>query len=69
MPIPFDDLTEADHSDAAVWLRFIEEEDGRGIRAALFETSGQGDPLAFCVGRVDRRDPFLRHREDAGQLV
>ena len=49
MPIPFDDLTETDHSGAVVWLRFIEEEDGRGIRAALFETSGQGDPLAFLL--------------------
>ncbi len=69
MPIPFDDLTEADSSGAVVWLRFIEEEDGRGIRAALFETSGQGDPLAFCFTRVDRHDPSLRHREDAWQVV
>ena len=69
LPIPFDDLTAADHSGAVVWLRFIEEEDGRGIRAALFETSGQGDPLAFCFTRVDRRDPSLRHREDAGQVA
>ena len=69
MPIPFDDLTEVDPSGAVVWLRFIEEEDGRGIRAALFETSGQGDPLAFCFTRVDRRDPSLRHREDAGQVA
>ena len=69
MPIPFDDLAEADNSGAVVWLRFIEEEDGRGIRAALFETSDQGDPLAFCFTRVDRRDPSLRHREDAGQVV
>ena len=69
LPIPFDDLTEADHSDAVVWLRIIEEEDGTGIRAALFETSGQGDPLAFCFARVNQRDPFLRHREDARQVV
>ena len=69
MPIPFDDLTEVDPSGAVVWLRFIEEEDGRGIRAALFETSSQGGPLAFCFTRVDRRDPSLRHREDAGQVA
>ena len=69
MPIPFDDFTDADDSGAVVWLRFIEEEDGRGIRAALFETSGQGDPLAFCFTRADLHDPSLRHREDAWKVV
>ena len=69
LPVPFDDLTEADHSGVVAWLRFIEEKDGRGIRAALFETSGQGEPLAFCFTRVDRRGPSLRHQEGAGQVA
>ena len=67
MPIPFDDLTEADHSGAVAWLRFVEEEDGRGIRAALFETSEQGEPLAFSFTRMDRRDPSVEQRGNASQ--
>ena len=53
MPVPFDDLTAGVHSGAVAWLRFVEEEGGKGIRAALFQTSGQGEPLAFCFTRVD----------------
>ena len=59
MPIPFDDLTEPNLHGGVAWLRFVEEEDGNGIRAALFQTSAQGDPLAFCFTRMDARDPSL----------
>ena len=69
LPNLFYDLTGVGHADAVAWLRFIEEEDGSGIWAALFETSGQGDPLAFCFTRMDRRDPSLGQRDDAGQVV
>ena len=68
MPIRFDDLTESNHSNAVAWLRFIEEE-GRGIRAALFETSAQGEPLAFHFTRTDRCDPSSRHPGDARQIA
>ena len=34
------------------WLRFVEEKGGKGVRAALFETSAQGEPLDFCFTRT-----------------
>ena len=64
MPIPFDDLTEDGHSGGIAWLRFAEEEHGQGIRAALLQTSAEGDPLAFCFTRIDRSDPSLRRLEN-----
>ncbi len=69
MPIPFDDLTESNHLGSAAWLRFVEEEDGRGIRAALFETTGQGEPLAFHFTRTDTRDLSARQRDNERQIV
>ena len=33
------------------WLRFIEEKGGKSIRAALFQTNAQGEPLDFCFTR------------------
>ena len=53
MPIPFDDLTEPNVDDSVAWLRFVAEEEGDGIRAALFETSSLGDPLSFSFARAD----------------
>ncbi len=56
MPVPFDDLSaESTHSGGIAWLRFLDEEDGEGVRAALFQTSDQGEPLDFCFSRIDRR--------------
>ena len=56
LPVPFDDLSaESTHSGAIAWLRFLDEEDGEGVRAALFQTSDQGEPLDFCFSRIDRR--------------
>ena len=57
MPIPFHDLSaESTGSDAVAWLRFMEESSGEGMRAALFQTSAQGEPLAFCFSRTERRE-------------
>ena len=65
MPVSFDDLgTEEVHSEAIAWLRFVEEEDGKGLRAALFRTSGQGEPLDFCFTRIDRCERFGRPGAD-----
>ena len=53
MPIPFDDLAEAPtRSDVIAWLRVFAEERGEGLVAALFETSGSGQPLGFCFTRT-----------------
>ena len=63
MPIPFDDLSGQDtHSDSVAWLQFVEEEGGTGIRAALFQTSAQGEPLDFCFTRMELRDSFRQQR-------
>ena len=54
MPIPFDELTaESNPHDTVAWLRFVEEENGRGIRVALLETSADGEPLGFYFTRMD----------------
>ena len=54
MPIPFDDLTETRRPISVAWLRFVEEEEDSGIRAALFETTALGEPLRFTFTRIDR---------------
>ena len=57
MPVPFDDhRMESNQCGAVAWLRFIEEQGGTGIRAALFQTSGVGEPLDFCFTRVNLRE-------------
>ena len=69
MPVLFDDLTEGDRSRTVVWLRFVEEEDSRGVQAALFETSAHGEPLAFYFTRMDLNDPHIKHRGDVRQAA
>ena len=70
MPVPFDDLSaERTSSRALAWLRFVEEEDGEGIRAALFQTSVEGEPLAFCFTRTNRHDPSLWQCGNARQSI
>ena len=57
MPIPFDDLSgESTDSVAIAWLRFVEESGGKGMRAALFQASAQGEPLDFCFSRMERHE-------------
>ncbi len=57
MPIPFDDLsTKSTHSRSIAWLRFVEETDGTGMRAALLQTTAEGEPLDFCFSRMERRE-------------
>ena len=68
MPIPFDDLTaESNLHDTVAWLRFVKEEDGKSIWAALFQASAQGEPLDFCFTRVDISAQRPSHGEDPGQ--
>jgi len=64
MPIPFRDLSEEQGSGIACFLRFVEE-DGKGIRAALFLVSSRGEPLDFCFTRVDLHNSFLWRQGDA----
>ena len=53
MPISFDDVGEPDSGETVAWLRFVAEEEGHGIRAALFETSSLGESLRFSFARAD----------------
>ncbi len=57
-------LTTHAPEDVVAWLRFADDGDGSGIRAALFETSSEGKPRAFFFTRIDRRDPSLRQAEN-----
>ena len=53
MPALFDDLTDHSRIESVAWLRFVPELDGGGIRAALLETSMDGEPLAFSLSRAE----------------
>ena len=47
----------ADRAGAhAAWLRIIEEDGGVGVRAALFLTSGDGEPVGFSFTRRARSE-------------
>ena len=71
MPISFDDVGEPDSGDTVAWLRFVAEEEGHGVRGALFETSSLGEPLRFSIARADSNPQPLfdtdrvKRREDA----
>lgn len=65
MPVPFEDLREGEPTGAVGFLRFVDEAGGKGIRGALFLTSGRGDPLDFCFTRIDVQYSFLWRRGDA----
>ncbi len=54
MPIPFRE--ESESAGVVAWLRVVE--DGRGVRAALFETTVAGEPLGYCFAGAgeDRLD-------------
>lgn len=65
VPVPFKDLSEAHDPGPAGFLRFIDEEDGKGIRGALFLISSRGEPLDFVFTRIDVHNSFLWRRGDA----
>ena len=53
MPIPFDDLEDQSTKPGIVsWLRFVEDANGTGVDAALFQTSEDGGPVEFCFTRA-----------------
>ncbi len=60
-------MTGSPPSGRVAWLRFLEEDGGAGIRAALFLTSGGGEPEGFCFTRLDRRDWSLGPSETIRQ--
>ena len=60
MRAPGGGLTGDVSSGAVAWLRFVEERGGQGVRAALLQTSGGGEPLGFSFTRIDRDDSAIR---------
>lgn len=65
MSIPFRDQTINEHIGFAGFLRFVDEKDNKGIRAALFCVGSQGEPVDFTYCRVDRPAFFLWREADA----
>ena len=59
MPVPFQDLRNEDDLGWAAYLRFVSEEDGRGIRGALFLVNARGEPVEFAFSRIDVPASFL----------
>lgn len=57
----------------AGFLRFVEEENGRGMRGALFLVNARGEPADFAYSRIDVHASFLWRsgeatRHSAGSL-
>ena len=48
MPIPFESARNGETPGVIGFLRFVDEGQGKGIRAALFATSALQLPLEFC---------------------
>ena len=65
MPVPFRYLREDDGLGLAGYLRFVSEEDGRGMRAALFLVNARGEPIDFTFSRIDVSASFLWRTGDA----
>ena len=59
MPIPFESTRKCEKPGVVGFLRLVDEEGGKGIRAALFATSAQGLPLEFCFTRIGLPDSVL----------
>lgn len=59
MPIPFRDQRPNTGSELAGYLRFVDEDAGRGIRAALFLVNARGEPVDFTFTRADIPASFL----------
>jgi len=65
MPVPFKDLTTDQDFGVAGYLKFVDEEDDKGMQAALFLVSSRGAPLDYCFTRVDVHNSFLWRQGDA----
>lgn len=59
MPIPFRDLRSDSGSALAGYMRFVDEDGGRGLRAALFLVNAHGEPVDFTFTRADVAASFL----------
>ena len=69
MPIPFDSARNGETPGVIGFLRLLDEEQGTGIRAALFATSALQLPLEFCFTRVDLADSVLWEEGQARRVA
>ena len=69
MPIPFNDLTGEADLGLAGFLRFQEEPNGKGMRAALFLITSRGEPIEFSFTRIDIAASFLWRTGDASRYA
>ena len=67
MPISFRETRSDEPNGLAGFLRFIEEEQGRGLRGALFLVNGFGEPVDFAFARTDIPAPVLWRPGDAAR--
>ncbi len=59
MPIPFRDHSDVEDLGLVGYLRFVNEDDLKGLRGALFLVNGRGEPADYCFSRVDVPASFL----------
>ena len=69
MPIPFESATNGETPGVIAFLRLVDEEHGKGIRAALFATSALDVPLEFCFTRVELGDSVLWREGEARRVA
>ena len=63
LPIRFKDRRQEGESDYLGYLRFVDEEGSRGIRAGLFLVNSIGEPVDFSFSRIDVASPMLWARD------
>lgn len=59
MPIPFRDNSDVKDLGLVGYLKFVDEDDQNGLRAALFLVNSRAEPIDFCFSRVDLPASFL----------
>ena len=69
MPVPFKNAMNGDTPGVVGFLRVLDEEDGAGIRAALFAASAVDAPLEFCFTRADFDDSALWRTGEARRVA
>ena len=69
MPIPFDSARDGETPGVIGFLRLLDEQQERGIRAALLGTSARLLPLEFCFTRVDVADSVLWEEGQARRVA
>ncbi len=69
MPIPFQDVDEADVPGSAGFLKIERSADGACCLGALFVVNPRGEPLEFAYNRVTAPRPFLWRQADLRRHV